>query len=162
MSLPNSNSYDILGGELNDYAPVTDPTTDLSAESSNEMRSDVAAMTRMTDRAWVAFTIDGYSVPQVANNDFDAVWGNALAYKPEVEYNDVGDYTVTFPEEVVDARGIEQTVNLRCGHGNCESLSFTVNVKKLSPNSFSVKLWAATDGPLDPDPITDKVHLFVK
>lgn len=162
MSLPNSNSYDILGGELNDYAPVTDPTTDLSAESSNEMRADTAAMTRMADRAWVAFTIDGYSEPQVANNDFDAVWGNALAYKPEVTYDGLGEYTVTFPEEVIDARGIEQTVNLRCGHGQCESLGYTVNVRKISPNEFTIKLTVDTDGLNDPLTTTDKILLIVK
>lgn len=50
MSLPNKQSYDNLGGELSDYSPVTDPTTDLSAEASNETRVDVAAMTRTIPR----------------------------------------------------------------------------------------------------------------
>ena len=102
MSLPNANSFNNLGGELVDYSPVTNPTTDLSAEASNEMRSDVAAMTRTVTKAWVAFTVSGSSVIGVANSDFDAVYGNAQIYKPTGVYNSVGAYTITFPASIID------------------------------------------------------------
>jgi hypothetical protein len=159
MSLPNKNSYDALGGELNDYAPVTDPTTDLSAEASNEMRSDVAAMTRTIDRAWVAWTVNA-GVCTVANNEFDAVYGNAIAYKPVVTYVGIGYYTVTFPVEIVDARGIEIPINLQCGYVNIEEGGLFGCAKKISPNVFEVR---AFGGLGLSDPLAGvRIFLFVK
>lgn len=142
MSLPDSNSFNSLGGELQDYAPVTDPTTDLSAEASNEMRCDVAAMTRTATRAIVKFTVSGGAVT-IANTDFEAVYGNSLTYKPSGVVNGNGDYTITFPATVNDARGIEHDVNFKYCWANYDGPItdfYVARAKILSPNTVQVFL----------------------
>lgn len=158
MSLPNKNDYDTLGGEKDNYEEVTDPSTDLSAEASNETRADVAAMTRTAIRAWVGFTVNGTDV-EVSNTDFDAVYGNAIAYKPTGVRNGVGDYTFTFPEEIEDARGNTISLNLQCGFGNCEEPGFVVNIVKLTANTFRVYNYSISDGA--PADSSNKTFLFV-
>ena len=162
MSLPNIQSFDNLGGELADYSPVTDPTTDLSAESSNEMRSDVAAMTRTCDKAWFTFTTDGADI-FIASGDYDAVYGNAEIYKPVGLYNSFGDYEFTLPASVVDARGNTQYLNLKCGHGSTDYLYGVVSIKILTANTIRVLL-VDSSGPSQSDPPnpTDKITIFLK
>lgn len=163
MSLPNKQSYNSLGGELADYSPVTDPTTDLSAEASNEMRSDVSAMTRTAVRAWVSFEIAGSSCV-VSNGDFDAVYGNAQIYKPTVAYDAVGSFTVTFPSSVVDARGNTQAINLAVGWANVDcnnDQGWVATCNRLSANVFKVYLWSIVDQALKDLDGGDTVTLFV-
>lgn len=158
MSLPNKTTFNSLGGELNDYSPVTDPTTDLSAESSNETRSDVAAMTRTAIRAWVSFTYDG----TVGNSDFDAVYGNAQIYKPSVSPLNHGIYRVTFPETVVDARGNSHAINLSVGWVNVDvenNNGWFATANKTSVNEFVVYAYSMIDASLQ-DP-NGKLTLFV-
>ena len=119
MSLPNKQSYDNLGGELSDYSPVTDPTTDLSAEASNETRVDVAAMTRTIPRVYCSITCGGTSVT-ISNTDYDAVFGVDISYKPSITRVSTGIYELTWPEEIVDARGITQILNLRAAWTNLD------------------------------------------
>jgi hypothetical protein len=165
MSLPNIQSFDNLGGELADYSPVTDPTTDLSAESSNEMRSDVAAMTRTAIKAYVAFTTDGGDV-FVASGDYDAVYGNAEIYKPTGVVSDVGKYTITFPSSIVDSRGITQSLNLKMAWCNFETIgNFALEAKArvTSANTVEVILYDYSGPNISdpPDPTTDRIILFV-
>lgn len=166
MSLPNIQSYDNLGGELADYNPVTDPTTDLSAEASNEMRSDVSAMTRTATRAWVAFRVDGTSAIVVDNDDHDSVYGNAEIYKPVGVYNSTGNYTITFPASIVDARGVTQSLNLRQAWTCFDSISnhfLLSSARVTSANTVDVFLYDFTGPNITdpPDPATDKIVLFV-
>lgn len=164
MSLPNSNSYNNLGGELSDYSPVTDPTTDLSAEASNEMRSDVAAMTRTATRAWVSFQVSGTSIV-VDSSDYDAVYGNANLYKPTGSYDAPGDYTITFPASIVDARSNTISVNIQAAWVNMQSSSpdmYFAKATVLSSNTVKVYLFDLNSGLTDPgNPATDKISLFV-
>lgn len=162
MSLPEKNSFNNLGGELQDYSPVTDPTTDLSAAADNETRADVAAMTRTATRAWVAFTVNG-SVINVAGTDYDAVYGNDVINKPTIVKNSPGDYTITFPVQITDALGIIRFLNLQMGWANIEdNQGYFANAKKISSNTFRVFVWSTQDGQLaDPFTINDRVNLMV-
>ena len=160
MSLPDKNDYSVLGGELADYSAVADPTTDLPAEASNEMRADVAAMTRTAIRAWCGFTIDGYAAPSISNTDYDAVYGNAMDYKPVVTRNSTGNYTIDFPTTVTDARGITHDLNLQCGFINSESSGLVGNAIKTDANTFNVLIYDLSGAASDPG--TDKrILLFV-
>jgi len=149
--LPNKNSYSELGGELTDYSPVTDPETDLSADASNEARADTAAMTRTAIRAWVTLTCATDAIT-VSNTDYDAVYGIALIYKPTITYIDVGIYEVTFPETVLDARNITQTINFSYGWANVDieqGLNPLIStVQKISANVFRVYLINVATGTL--------------
>lgn len=166
--LPNKNSFNNLGGELSDYSPLTDPTTDLSAFASNEARADTAAMTRTIIRAWVSFVSDGYlgSTPDgyadVSNTDFDAVYGNAIAFKPEIVKNSAGSYTTTFPTSIVDARGITQLINFQVGWCNVQDAGgFFANTKKISANIFDIYIFSAITQVLADPPAGTKTTLFV-
>lgn len=162
MSLPNKQSYDNLGGELKDYSVATDPTTDLSAESSNESRSDTAAMTRTCDKVIFTFTTDGADI-FIDSADHDAVYGNAEIYKPVGLYNSAGDYDFTLPASIIDARGNPQSLNIKFGHGNTDYLYGLVSVKITSANTVKVIL-ADSSGPSQSDPPnqTDRVTIFLK
>lgn len=159
--LPNKLSFNTIGGELSDYSPPTDPTTDLSATEDDIARADLAAMTRTITRAWVSFTVSGGAIT-IASNDYDAVYGNANAYKPIATYNGPGDYYFLFPTSIVDARGITQLVNLQVGWCNMDGdQGYFASAKRLSAIQFQVFVWSTQDGVLaDPFPDTTKVTLF--
>lgn len=110
MTLPNADSYDTYGGELTDYSVVEDPQTDLSAESSNELRADIAAMTSTCFRCVITWHIDdpgGANTPTV--DDVKAVWNTDLTTPPTIARLSEGVYEITFPTTVFDVRGNEQT-----------------------------------------------------
>lgn len=147
MSLPNKQSYDNLGGELSDYSPVTDPTTDLSAEASNETRVDVAAMTRTIPRVYCSITCASSAV-SISNTDYDAVFGTDIAYKPSIAYISTGIYELTWPEEIVDARGNTQTLNLRAAWVNADmdmsSFFFVIYAQVTAANKVKVYVRTAS------------------
>ncbi|KYF87779.1 hypothetical protein BE20_24860 [Sorangium cellulosum] len=150
MALPDKNDFAALGGELVDYSPPEDPTTDLSAEASNEARADTAAMTRMIERAFVSFTTNGSTATVT---DHDAVWGNALAYKPTISRTGAGNYLVTWPTTVTDARGVTRSLNLRFGVGNVGESLFSASVIRVSANSMRIRI-TRNNAATDPDAST--------
>lgn len=161
MALPNKQSYSNLGGELHDYSPATDPTTDLTAESSNEMRADVAAMTATCVKSYFMFTVNA-GVVSIANTDFDSVYGNAIIYKPTAVYNSAGNYTFTLPSSIVDARGLTKSINIKCGFGSAASQNYFVSVNISSSNVVRVFLMDCTvPGVADPGSASDKVTVFL-
>lgn len=161
--LPNKSSYSELGGELTDYSPVTDPETDLSADASNEARADTAAMTRTAIRAWVTLSCLS-DVITIANTDYDAVYGIALIYKPTITYIDVGVYEITFPETVLDARNVTQTVNFNGGWANFASTQganiLGASVEKMSANVIRVYLYNISSGTLA-NVSSGRINVFV-
>lgn len=161
--LPNKNSYSELGGELTDYSPVTDPQTDLSADASNEARADTAAMTRTAIRAWVTLSC-ATDVITISNTDYDAVYGIALIYKPTVTYIGVGIYEITFPETVLDARNVSQTINFNSGWANVDIEQglnpLVATVQKISANVFRVYLINVATGALA-NAVSGRINVFV-
>lgn len=163
MSLPEKNSFNNLGGELINRRPVENPQTDLDAEASNEMRADLAAMTRTATRCMVKFTIsggDGY----VSNTAFDNVFGNSITYKPDVAYLGTGSYTVTFPETITDARGNERNINFFLAQASTAFATYsgqTVQARVTAPNVVEVKLVNSGGTAADPPTGTDEIYLIV-
>lgn len=145
MTLPNKATYATYGGELANYSPVCDPTTDRDAWQMNEALSDTSAMTRMCPRAYVAFS---YSAGVVTVGDNDAVWGNTTP--PTVVRTATGTFLVTWPASITDARGNPQSVALRRGDGNVEAAGYSTSVVYATPNSFTLyvsSLTALSDPP---------------
>lgn len=158
MSLPNKSTFNSIGGEINNYSPPTDPTTDLDAVADDIARADNAAMTRTIPRAWLLFTVTG-GVVTILNTDYDGVYGNAVSYKPIPTYLGGGDYIFDFPASIVDARGVTQLVNLTYGKCNTESAGYTIHAKRLSATQFSVKM--TISGVFTDPPAGDKSLLEV-
>lgn len=162
MALPNIQSYENLGGELADYKPVEDPTTDLSAEASNELRADFAASTRTCDKAWFCFTVNSGDL-EIAPGDFDAVYGNADIYKPTGSYNSTGNYTFTLPASVIDARGNTQYLNLKTAIANIGETGFGAQAKVTSANTVDVYISDVVGASIgDPSTSSVKVTVIVK
>lgn len=145
MALPGIASFDDYGGEKQDYSPPEDVTTDRSAAEINPAFADVAAMTRMIPRAYVAFTADGGG-PACTIVDSDAVWGNATAVLPVLTYNGDGDYTVEWPSTIVDELGNTVSVNLRRGMAQTEDLGFVGQVIRVSATEMRVMVYNANTG----------------
>lgn len=170
MSLPNKNSYSNLGGELKNYHPITDPTTDLDANATDDTRSDIAAMTRTSVRAWVRFNVHQLFVGHFSLilNAWDAVYGNDPSNQPVLAYVDFGNYTVTFPSTVVDSLGVTRSLNLQDGWCNYKSADTMQGYYKplanvTGPNTVKVTLWDSL-GPAMTNPAnfnSDTITLFV-
>jgi hypothetical protein len=117
MTLPDVDSLAILGGALQNYAPVEDPTTDLDAGADNKSRCDVAAMTHTLTRTWVNFQAAATTGAMVLVAH-DSVWGNTAPVTPTLARTSAGIYTITFPTSVTDELGVAHTTNLRASWGN--------------------------------------------
>lgn len=156
MSLPAKNSFANLGGDLVDYSPATDPTTDLPASCDDETRSDVADMTRTAIRAWFSLQVIS-AVCSIPNSGYDATYGNAGPYKPVATYVSPGIYTVVLPASIVDNLGVTRYINLQAGWANYSSTDNTygyydTKVRITGPNTLTVYLWDP-QGPTNTDPV---------
>ena len=153
MSLPSKNSFANLGGQLVDYSPATDPTTDLPASCDDETRSDVSDMTRTVTKAWFGLSVSG-SACSIAGNGYDATYGNAGIYKPVPVYSSSGVYTVTLPASIVDNLGVTRYISLQTGWASYSgSATFgypTVTVT--GPNTVTVRCYIIGSGPVLGDP----------
>jgi hypothetical protein len=113
--LPGIDSLSSYGGQLSDFAPVEDPTTDESATYRNLYAANVAGMTQTACRAWA--TCVGIAAPNPpvdpSSNVHAAVWGNDVSVKPTVTHLSTGIYVFTWPTTVTDELAVEHTVNLR-------------------------------------------------
>lgn len=152
MSLPEKNSYDALGGEMENYQATENPVTDLDAEQSNEMRADLAAMTRTATRSAVKFTIAASAVV-ISNSDYDAVWGNDISYKPVGTYNSTGNFTITYPAQVVDVRGHTKNINFGfvwCNIGSATHNGHIAKARVSGPNTIVVLVEDSSGAAVNP------------
>lgn len=151
MGLPDKSTYADYGGEKQDYSAPEDPTTDRGAAELDPALADTAAMTRMIDRCYVAFSVGAGPGFTITVLEHEAVWGNGVSVLPVVTRIALGNYTVRWPATVTDARSASIAPNLRRGRGNVEAVGWTVGVVRLSPNSVRVYLGSlAAAGAADP------------
>lgn len=159
MALPDKSTFASIGGEIIDFSAVEDPNTDLAGAFNSEVRADVAAMTRMIPRAYVAFTLSGTTCTVV---EHDAVWGNDLAVVPTIVRTGTGAFTVTWPTTVTDARGTVHSLNLRRGAVGVECAGFFGSAKRASANSFTMVTYdSQAQAPADTNLSTDIIVLTV-
>lgn len=161
MALPDSDSFDTYGGEKIDYSDVEDPSTDLSAEESNEARASTSMMTRTAVRAWCSFNSDG----TIDAGYYDAVYGNDLSVKPTVVQNVTGDWRITFPATVTDPRGNTHTLNLRSAQANYEGqtgIGYVATATVLTERTVEVYIYDLTSAGALTDPaVGDRVTVWV-
>lgn len=142
-TLPDINSLASYGGALNDYRPVTDPTTDRPAAAANQAYADCAAMTATADRAWCEFTAAATTgaMVLVAHN---ALWGNAAGVAPTLARTTTGTFTITWPATVTDALSNIHTLNIRASGGNSRSatVGYTINCVPTSGNVVTVYIFS--------------------
>ena len=166
MSLPESTTYDQLGGTLTDNRPVENPDTDLSAHASNLLRPNTAAMSRTAIRGWFAFTVTLLPAPSpvIASSDFDAVYGNSLSVKPFIEIEDVGIYTVTFPSSIIDDLLVTRYLLIRGAVANYAPEDpthyFDAKCKIMSANTMRIHIYDNTNTLSNPAADTDKISVM--
>lgn len=149
--LPDVDSFSAYGGELANYAPIEDATTDEDASWRNLYAMNVAAMTQTATRAWCAFVGHGTTPTDPASNVHGAVWGNALGVKPTMARSSTGVFTITYPTSVNDELNESHTVNLKRCWVNVEGATlYHVQATVTSPNVITVYVFnsagAANDG----------------
>lgn len=149
MSLPGKATLSSYGGILQDAVPQIDPETEISADSLNQCRLDVASMTRVSEIARLQF-LGSASDPTLNSSStwsvgFDSVWGNSVvADRPTAVHTSTGVITWTFPVSIEDELGNTVLINLRGGTAQVAdaALSFA-QVKITSSNTCVVYLFNA-------------------
>lgn len=117
MTLPGIDSAAAWGADTwDDFEPIVDPTTELSAGVAKTMAADVAEMTHTIPKAWVHFALPTYTSGSVTCTviDHDSLWGSLDAVKPTVVETSAGAFTLTWPSSVTDELGALHTLNIRC------------------------------------------------
>ena len=111
-SLPESLSFNELGGEKLDYSTVVDSSTDRSADEVNKVFCNVAQMSRLSPRVWCNISIN-ITGPTATLTNWDAVWKASSPTPPTLTYVTTGTWTLTFPTSVYDEMLNSHYVNLR-------------------------------------------------
>ena len=155
--LPSVATLDTYGGQLDNYRPVTDPTTDRDAAMMNEALADVAGLTNTGARAWCRVTINT-TTGGMAIVEHRAVWGSAPGVAPTPARSSQGIFTLTWPATVTDALGATQSVSFLGALGPNVRTTDEVfaNVSSIATNVVTFAVWNAlaalrADGPYDVD-----------
>lgn len=142
MTAPDIDSLATYGGALNNYAPVTDPTTDRDAAAANQAYASAAAMTHTSRRCWARFVgaaSTGALALQVTNGH-DSHWGSASGVKPTFVRTSAGIVVLTWPATVTDEIGVVHTLNLRWARCANEDADGFFRAKVTSPNVVTVTM----------------------
>lgn len=135
--LPDIDTLATLGGELTNYAPIEDPTTDLDATADNTARGNVAMLTHTSRRAWCRFTAAA-STGAMVRVAHDAMWGTSVP--PTLARTGSGTFTVTWPTTVDDELGNSHSLNIRAASANSRggSTLYFVSAVPTSANVITV------------------------
>lgn len=157
MTLPDIDTIATLGGALQNFAPVEDPTTDLDAGADNASRTNVAMMTHTAVRAMRRF-LGHATTPADPVSGFihDAVWGSSAPVKATVTKGGTGIYPLTWPTTVQDELGVAHTLNLRCARAWVEitgSVRYSAEARATAGNVVEVRVFI--DGGAGADALND-------
>lgn len=156
-ALPDITTLSALGGPLNNYAPVEDPTVDEDAANINVVKCNVAMSSHTVMRAFVSFVTAGASTPtDPASNVHDALWGNAIAVKPTLAHSATGVLTATWPTDVSDEGTVlgqtaaTHTLAFRHAWVVVEGSTYVrVQAKVTAPNVVTIYTFDAAGAALD-------------
>ncbi len=135
MTLPDLDNLSTFGGQLLDYTPVVDPTTDRPAAGANQAYADVAQMCVMAAKAYVIF--DGNTG---VVSDHNSLWGGTLGVLPVVTHPATGQFLITWPTIVVDQLGVSHTLSIRFATCELESAGQSFG-QKTSANTATAFLF---------------------
>ena len=140
MTVPDIDDFNTYGGEISNYAPVEDPTTDRDAAKACQAYASTAAMTQTATRAWARMTCNTTTGTLVLV-DKDGLWPNTGPNAPTLLRNGTGDFTLTWPATVTDSRGVVHTLNFRGAAASLEGTVFGfITATPASANSVRVRL----------------------
>lgn len=121
-NLPDTISYDDVGGTKSDYTAPVNAATDRSASDINIAFVNAAMLTRTGNRGWIRFTTDGSGVPSlIGPTSWQAVWKANTSAQPVAAKSTTGVMTFTFPTTVVDEMGESHTLNIQLAQGQSET-----------------------------------------
>ena len=139
--LPESLSFNDVGGTKNEYTAVVDSSTDRSADEVNSAFCAIAEATRTVDRGWLRFVAvaDGYTPALVSSSTWNTVWKGGTATSPVFGHPSTGVVTITLPTTVNDEQGVSHTVNVQGVTGNIEGSTFGFINCDASSNVITVR-----------------------
>lgn len=135
--LPDSMTYQELGGSRRDYSAPENPETDYLAEEINAALHNVAVMSRTVPRAWVKLKIG----TSYAIQDYESVWKtNDPSYS--VARGGTGVYYINVPSSITDEQGNSHAPNLRFATATIVSGDF--GFVKCSVSGYTITLSTAS------------------
>lgn len=146
MPLPSEPSdLDTYGGPKIDADDPVDGDTDRKAAEVNQAFLDLGQMTNMTHKARLAFTVaDGVVRHR-------ALWGSALAIKPNFVHAGTGVFSFTFPTSITDALGEVHDISFTDGLTNFTgSTPYVCNVTVDTANTITVRVWSVAGSLTNP------------
>lgn len=145
------------GGPYSDLLPVEDPTVEQSAAFGNRLMTDVAQMSRTSEKGWVIFPLStgGAGVISASSVTAQSHWGTGSSEKPVVEKTATGTYTLTYAASYVDEVGTTENVVIRgpraavlstttFGFGQCTVAGSVITLKVQSTGFVDSDLGGAT------------------
>lgn len=144
-NLPESLSYNELGGTKQDYSPVSDATTDRAANEINLTTAATSAMSRTALRGRVRFTTASTTGGLVLNG-WETVWKGETATLPLLARSTAGVFTITFPTSVVDEAGESHLVNIKDVVAGSETITVLASAVVTSANVITVTVAALSGG----------------
>lgn len=139
--IPNSLTFDGLGGARRDAYEMVSPQTDYKAEEINDVLCAAAMMSRCANKIGLLLML-GVS-PIVLK--YDSSWKMKTPNVPSIVRNGVGDYDIVFPASVVAEDDSEESVNLRFAQCSVVSGDFGFVKISASANVINIKI-ANTSG----------------
>lgn len=122
--LPDIDDLDTYGGELEDYAPAEDPTTDRSADAANQAFGSAAAATQVIPRAWARLVTHATTPTLATSNNCDGTWPNVADNRPTPSRSATGVFVLTWPTTVLDSLGDSHTLNFRWARACVEGSTY--------------------------------------
>ena len=144
MTLPLSANLSTYGGVLIDATPMTDPESEISASSLNQLRYDAACMTRTSPRVIFQFT-GSATAPALASTatwatGHDAHYGNTNPVAPVLTRASTGVINIAFPATVTDELGTPVSLNVRMAQAQIASGSTPGFLIAIVTNSSTIQL----------------------
>ena len=148
MTLPDVDTIDTYGGQLQNYEPVVDPTTDRDAEAMDQGLESIAQTTHTVDRAWARVVLSASTPALAAPNGSDAGWGNTVP--PTPTHVTTGQYKVTWPATIVDGLGASHALNFRKARASFEGTTAAfANASVFAANVVVINVLNAAGSPND-------------
>lgn len=158
MTLPAIDDISAVGGQIQDYRAVPDPTVERSAAQENQIAADAVMATRTITRAFAAYTAG--ATPAIVSHD--AVWGTGAGVAPTVALASTGVWTITWPATVTDALGVVHSTNFRRAWACVEGANWAIHTCTVTaPNVVTVRTWLVPSGPPALDNLTSAYTIAV-
>lgn len=156
-------THEDYGASINlaDAEPVEDPTSELSADYYKPLAEDVAQLTRTSPKAIIFWTTKTSGAVGTAVRT-RTQWGDGVGQLPTIARSGAGVYTLTYPSEMADGYGEDETVLFFAAHSDVASLTVDGTVKStVSGAVVSCQIYDDTGVASDLTPDTTEICTFI-